>query len=252
MLRSLAAELDAAAAKVARLGRNAAANADLNPDDHGEQAAAAVKYGGRFSAGSSSNPKARAMKDFHETVWKMTAALILIKPGIDEKLVFTVTRAPLKLFNAATMKVVVECWNWLLSARPDLEMKFLQEMIAAWHSSATARLGIFCVEDDRHSPLAPDEEMKENLRPRNPESEPHDIWIRFIQGSYSIDQQDRDHLSKFFSYGLSMTNYDIWLLCPNDIQIANAGEDRGGQVLQPRADHHVHPHAAEDARHRGG
>ena len=39
------------------------------------------------------------------------------------------------------------------------------------------------MEDDRHSPLAPDEEMKENLRPRNPESEPHDIWIRFIQVS---------------------------------------------------------------------
>ena len=178
-LRSFAADLDAAAALVARLDRRrrAAANADPDPDDHGEQT---VKYGGRFSAGSS-NPKAVAMKSFHETVWKITAALILIKPGIDEKLVFTVTRAPLKLFNAATMKVVVECWNWLLSARPDLEMKFLQEMIAAWHSSATARLGIFHVEDDRHSPLAPDEEMKENLRPRNPESEPHDIWIRFIQ-----------------------------------------------------------------------
>ena len=61
------------------------------------------KYGGRFSAGS--NPKAIAMKNFHDMVWKITAALILIKPGIDEKLVFTVTRAPLKLFNAATMKV---------------------------------------------------------------------------------------------------------------------------------------------------
>ena len=43
------------------------------------------------------------------------------------------------------------------------------------------------MEDDRHSPLAPDEEMKENLRPRNPESEPHDIWIRFIQARFTYD-----------------------------------------------------------------
>ena len=50
-------------------------------------------------------PQAIAMKSFHDTVWKITAALILIKPGIDEKLVFALTRAPLKLFNAATMKV---------------------------------------------------------------------------------------------------------------------------------------------------
>ena len=174
-LRSFAADLDAAAANVVELE---AANGNPDPGDHhGEQQL--VKYGGKFSAGSK---KAAATKNFHETVWKITAALILIKPGIDEKLVFALTRAPLKLFNAATMKVVVECWNWLLSARPDLEMKFLQEMIASWHSSATAmRLGLFHVEDDRHSPLAPDEEMKEHLRPKNPESEPHDIWIRFIQ-----------------------------------------------------------------------
>ncbi len=103
---------------------------------------------------------AAATKEFHETIWKITASLILMKPANDEKLIFHLTRAPLKLFSADTMKVIVECWNWLLSARPDIEMKFLQEMIFAWHGSQTAELGLFSVQRDAKSPLAPEEKMK--------------------------------------------------------------------------------------------
>jgi hypothetical protein len=54
---------------------------------------------------------------------------------VDERLVFALTRAPLKLFMAEPMKKIVDCWNWLLSARPDLESLFLLDMIAAWHSA---------------------------------------------------------------------------------------------------------------------
>ncbi len=46
-----------------------------------------------------------ATKEFHETIWKITASLILMKPANDEKLIFHLTRAPIKFFNAATMKV---------------------------------------------------------------------------------------------------------------------------------------------------
>jgi phosphatidylinositol 4-kinase len=116
-------------------------------------------------------------------VWKVTASLILLKPGMDEKLICSLTQAPLKAFAATTMKVIVECWNWLLSSRPDVEIRFLQEMIFAWHSSQTSRLGLFNLEEDKYSPFAPDEEMKRELRPNNPEIEPHDIWIRFIHVS---------------------------------------------------------------------
>ena len=105
------------------------------------------------------------IKEYHETVWKITASLIQMKPGIDERLIFSLTRAPLKLFHSQTMSVIVECWNWLLSARPDMEMKFLQEMIFAWHGSQSAELGLFQLEEDKFSPLAPDEEMKKFLGP---------------------------------------------------------------------------------------
>jgi phosphatidylinositol 4-kinase len=75
------------------------------------------------------------LKTFNEAIWKITASLVLTAPSVDERLVFALTRAPLKLFMAEPMKKIVDCWNWLLSARPDLESLFLLDMIAAWHSA---------------------------------------------------------------------------------------------------------------------
>lgn len=150
-------------------------------------------------------PKAMAFKKFHDTLWKITSSLILLKPAIDEKLMFSLTRAPLKLFHAATMKVVVECWNWLLSARPDIEMKFLQEMISSWYSSQTARLGLFQPDVEQYSPLAPDEDMKTNLQPYNPPIEPHDIWIRFIQERIEVAKYCSQEQVIMFTHMLQRT-----------------------------------------------
>lgn len=30
------------------------------------------------------------------------------------------------------MTTAIECWQWLVTARPDLELRFLQEMFSAW------------------------------------------------------------------------------------------------------------------------
>eukprot|EP00095_Tigriopus_kingsejongensis_P007429 maker-scaffold443_size169656-snap-gene-0.12 protein:Tk07429 transcript:maker-scaffold443_size169656-snap-gene-0.12-mRNA-1 annotation:"phosphatidylinositol 4-kinase alpha isoform x1" len=148
-------------------------------------------------------PKAIAMKKFHDALWKITSSLILLKPAIDDKLMFALTRSPLKVFHSATMKVIVECWNWLLSARPDIEMKFLQEMIFAWHSSQT--MGLFKKDEVKFSPLAPDEDMKVNLHPNTPDIEPHDIWIRFIQERIEVAKYCSQEQIIMFTHMLQRT-----------------------------------------------
>ena len=56
------------------------------------------------------------------------------------------------------MTDVVECWNWLLSACPQQELVFLQEMISAWHHTRAARLGLFQpYTEEAGDPLAPTE-----------------------------------------------------------------------------------------------
>ncbi|XP_040569252.1 phosphatidylinositol 4-kinase alpha isoform X2 [Lepeophtheirus salmonis] len=160
-----------------------------------------LKEGASLASGldSSSDSIEKGKKQFHNAMWKMTASLILIKPAIDDGLLFEITRAPLKLFEEESMKTVVECWNWLLSARPDMEMPFLQEMIAAWHSAQHANLGLFAKDDvDASSPLAPDEKMKTEVKPIRPIVAPHDIWIRFIQERIEIAKYcNRDQIIMF-------------------------------------------------------
>lgn len=36
------------------------------------------------------------------------------------------------LFTTKAMRTAVECWQWLTTSRPDLELQFLQEMFTAW------------------------------------------------------------------------------------------------------------------------
>jgi len=127
----------------------------------------------------------KALDKFHDSIWKVTALLVHLNNDettslVPRELWFTVAYLPVKLFRADTMVDIVECWHWILSACPDKELVFVQEMIGAWHYTRSAKLGLFSPdEQDRESPLAPTEDMK--LEPKPPNTEPHDIWIKFLQ-----------------------------------------------------------------------
>ena len=72
----------------------------------------------------------------------------------------------------------VECWQWLISARPDLEFCFLQEMAAAWQFTFEKRMGVFTPDEQTVSALAVSEGVQ--LEPYSPLVQPHDLWIRFL------------------------------------------------------------------------
>jgi phosphatidylinositol 4-kinase len=86
----------------------------------------------------------------------------------------------LELFTSGAVSAAVECWQWIISARPDLEFCFLQEMSAAWQYAFEKRMGLFAVEDEDAvvNPLAVHEGAE--LLPAAPLVEPHDLWIRFL------------------------------------------------------------------------
>ena len=50
-------------------------------------------------AAKAKNFSKREMKNFDDAVWKLTASLILMKPNVDERQLFTLTRAPVILFQ---------------------------------------------------------------------------------------------------------------------------------------------------------
>lgn len=52
------------------------------------------------------------------------------------------------------MRTAIECWQWLITSKPELEMRFLQEMVAAWNFTVQRKLGIFSSGMNGTSPLA--------------------------------------------------------------------------------------------------
>ena len=54
-------------------------------------------------------------------------------------MIFLLFRIPatsqVKLFTESAMETAVEFWQWVLTARPDLELSFMMEMANAWETT---------------------------------------------------------------------------------------------------------------------
>ncbi|GAB6030041.1 hypothetical protein CHUAL_005725 [Chamberlinius hualienensis] len=124
--------------------------------------------------------KACGLQDsvLHEQAnFRICAFLIAVK-GLNRNLLHSICWSPISYFTESALETSVACWEWLLSARPDLELPFLSEMVASWQRSIDLRLGLFSEDLEEVSPLAAYEGCV--LEPKPPYVFPHNIWLRFI------------------------------------------------------------------------
>ncbi|XP_055374781.1 phosphatidylinositol 4-kinase alpha [Condylostylus longicornis] len=110
-------------------------------------------------------------------LWRATAYLIYSQ-GINRKLLHAVATSQVELFTQSAMETAVDCWQWVLTARQDLELCFIQEMISAWQTTFDKKLGIFSEEEEVTSPLAAYEGC--NLVPKPVIVAPHSIWLQLL------------------------------------------------------------------------
>ncbi|CAL4063043.1 unnamed protein product, partial [Meganyctiphanes norvegica] len=96
----------------------------------------------------------------------------------------------LDLFTDDALENSIACWQWVLSARHDLTLPFMQEMIASWQESVDRHIGLFEKQVEEVDPLAAYEGCK--LEPKAPNVGPHDIWIKFICERIEIAKYDSD------------------------------------------------------------
>lgn len=82
------------------------------------------------------------------------------------------------LFTKSAVESAIECWQWILTARQDLELCFIQEMVSAWQTTFEKKMGLFSEESETTSPLAAYEGCK--LVPNQISVAPHSIWLQLI------------------------------------------------------------------------
>ncbi|XP_041781810.1 phosphatidylinositol 4-kinase alpha isoform X2 [Anopheles merus] len=118
-----------------------------------------------------SDPKHRG------ALWRATAYLILCSSA-NRKLLHAISSSQVQLFTESAMETAVECWQWILTARQDLELCFIQEMVTAWQTTFDKRMGLFSEEHDVTSPLAAYEGCR--LVPKPIVVAPHLIWLQLL------------------------------------------------------------------------
>ncbi|GJQ75443.1 hypothetical protein Trydic_g23610 [Trypoxylus dichotomus] len=112
-----------------------------------------------------------------DALWRATAMLIH-SPKLNRKLLNSIASSQIKLFTTEAMTSAVECWQWLITAKPELQVRFLQEMSLAWNFTVQKRMGLFSESPPQISPLAKHEGIK--LQPHPPYVKPHAVWVYFI------------------------------------------------------------------------
>ncbi|XP_026331523.1 putative inactive phosphatidylinositol 4-kinase alpha-like protein P1, partial [Hyposmocoma kahamanoa] len=83
-----------------------------------------------------------------------------------------------EIFTEDAVTTAVECWQWLTTSRPDMELRLLQEIFAAWQCTVDRKMGLFSKQAEEISPLAAYEGAV--LEPRPPFVAPHAVWVRYL------------------------------------------------------------------------
>ncbi|XP_067636083.1 phosphatidylinositol 4-kinase alpha isoform X2 [Eurosta solidaginis] len=110
-------------------------------------------------------------------LWRATAYLIICS-DVNRKLLHAVASSQVELFTEYAVETAVECWQWVLTARQDLELCFIQEMVSAWQTTFEKKLGLFSDEIETTHPLAAYEGCKLVTKPI--QIAPHLIWLQLL------------------------------------------------------------------------
>ncbi|XP_048482102.1 phosphatidylinositol 4-kinase alpha [Plutella xylostella] len=115
-------------------------------------------------------------------LWRATALLVHARQhhahALARRTLHALAWSQVEVFTEDAMTTAVECWQWLTTARPDLELRLLQEIFAAWQCTVDRKMGLFAVKEPDTNPLAVDEDVK--LEPAPPFVAPHAVWVRYL------------------------------------------------------------------------
>uniref|UniRef100_A0A0N4ZV71 1-phosphatidylinositol 4-kinase n=1 Tax=Parastrongyloides trichosuri TaxID=131310 RepID=A0A0N4ZV71_PARTI len=143
-------------------------------------------------------------KEAIKTSIMLMTALFISLNEIHISLLQSLVRVPLKSFTEHTMKICIHSWNWILVAKKEIEIKFLQEMASCWQMIIHKKVGLYQREDFFKDPLTVQYAKKRS----SPDVIPHAIWISFISERVSLakysNQSELDLFEMMFMQSFSL------------------------------------------------
>ncbi|XP_043226058.1 phosphatidylinositol 4-kinase alpha-like isoform X2 [Amphibalanus amphitrite] len=144
----------------------------------------------------------------HSPALLRVTAQLISTTGLDRELLHLVAWSPAIMFTEPAMRTGIQCWEWVLSARPDLEISFLREMCAAWQYTIDKRLGLFSEQEPEVNPLAVYEGCSIEAKP--PFVAPHHLWVQFLLERVEIARyRSRDQVDLLCSLLHSTLSFSV-------------------------------------------
>ncbi|XP_078486851.1 phosphatidylinositol 4-kinase alpha [Ciona intestinalis] len=125
-----------------------------------------------------------ALKENNETeimnsIYRATALLVANKEESKREILHLIAWCCVDRLTVPIIECAIECWQWLLSSRHDLNVSCMSELTSAWQATIDHRMGIFAPDMDEGDPLAVSEDHVPHPAP--PCCKPHSLWIKFLQ-----------------------------------------------------------------------
>jgi len=130
--------------------------------------------------------KGKNRHKLEDHMYKM-AALILLKESISEeskrKLLRKISWAIIDTFHVQIVEAAIYCWQWISSARPEMDEVIMLEIASVWQCTIEKNLGIFEPAHSEGNVLAFLE--SDPPCPNPPNIAPHMAWVRYLQETLS-------------------------------------------------------------------
>ncbi|XP_068676768.1 phosphatidylinositol 4-kinase alpha-like isoform X2 [Montipora foliosa] len=112
------------------------------------------------------------------------SAFLITSEAVDRNMLRNICWSPADVFTKLSMSTAVNCWEWIMGARQDLELQLLSKISAAWQWTVCRRVGLFATDIQVENPLSA---FSENRSPPTPPNVvPHDIWIKFLVRRFEV------------------------------------------------------------------
>ncbi|XP_068726230.1 phosphatidylinositol 4-kinase alpha-like [Montipora capricornis] len=112
------------------------------------------------------------------------SAFLITSEVVDRNMLRSICWSPADVFTELSMSTAVNCWEWIMGARQDLELQLLSKISAAWQWTVCRRVGLFATDIQVENPLSA---FSENRSPPTPPNVvPHDIWIKFLVRRFEV------------------------------------------------------------------
>ncbi|KAJ3226334.1 phosphatidylinositol-4- kinase [Chytriomyces hyalinus] len=147
-------------------------------------------------------------------VLQRCAAYVVTQTQVDEELLRLICWTPLAIFDSSCIEMAIPVWNYVMSARPDMNSRVLHELMAVWKSTMDNEQGLYEKKTKSNDPFmnkmtyAPSQKVTHVEEP----AWVHGRWLEFLSAKFRSSLWHKKEHVKIFAKFVQLAVAKLQLL----------------------------------------